>query len=86
VYCFEKNGVLQNQNDEKSVIRSIKKKDYLQLKEKKVISTGMIPKMDNAIRAIENSVSSVQIGNAEKLLELINEENYEGTRLQYSTN
>jgi hypothetical protein len=41
----------------------------------------MIPKMDNAFLALKKGVGSVQIGRSEKLLQLINKENYEGTRL-----
>ena len=52
VYSFEKNGVLSDINDEQSIIEKISPREYLQLKEKKVIVTSMIPKMDNAFEAI----------------------------------
>jgi acetylglutamate kinase len=81
VYCFEKNGVLQNVDDESSVIKTISNSDYINLKENFVINKGMIPKMDNAFLALKKGVGSVQIGKAEKLLLLVNKENYDGTRL-----
>ncbi len=81
VYCFEKNGVLQNVDDESSVIKSISNSDYIHLKENSVINTGMLPKMDNAFLALKKGVGSVQIGKAEKLLQLVKKDNYEGTRL-----
>jgi acetylglutamate kinase len=81
VYCFEKNGVLQNVDDESSVIKSISNSGYSNLKENSVINKGMIPKMDNAFHALKMGVGSVQIGKAEKLLQLVNKGNYEGTTL-----
>ncbi|PBQ32018.1 acetylglutamate kinase [Sphingobacteriaceae bacterium] len=81
IYCFEKNGVLQNITDEKSVIKEITHQNYLELKDKGIINAGMIPKMDNAFKALENGVNFVQIGKAEKLPNLMNKNDYEGTRL-----
>jgi acetylglutamate kinase len=81
VYCFEKNGVLQNIDDENSVIKTISNSDYINLKERSTINKGMIPKMDNAFLALKKGVGSVQIGRSDKLLQLVNKENYEGTRL-----
>lgn len=81
VYCFEKNGVLKNVEDENSLIKTISNTEYLNLKEELIINKGMIPKMDNAFNALKNGVSSIQIGNAGKLSKLVTEENYEGTRL-----
>jgi acetylglutamate kinase len=81
VYCFEKSGVLQNVDDESSVIKTISNSDFINLKENFVINKGMIPKMDNAFLALKKGVGSVQIGKAEKLLQLVNKENYDGTRL-----
>jgi len=81
IYCFEKNGVLENVSDEDSVIKEITNQKYLELKEKNSINAGMIPKMDNAFRALEQGVNFVQIGKADKLLNLLNKNDYEGSRL-----
>lgn len=67
VYCFEKQGVLQNRDDEDSVIPIITKAAYQTLKEKGVIQDGMLPKMDNAFYALDHSVSEVVIKNASNL-------------------
>jgi acetylglutamate kinase len=67
IYCFEKDGVL---NEKEKVIASINKNDYKHLKEKKIIKDGMIPKLDNAFDAINNGVKSVYIGHAFKLKQL----------------
>lgn len=81
IYCFDKNGLLKDINDEQSVIPEIKIKDYARLKELGVISKGMLPKIDNAIEALNYGVSSVTIGNADDIEELILPGNKNGTTL-----
>jgi acetylglutamate kinase len=68
VYCFEKNGVLRNVEDENSVITTITKTTYKDLVNEGVIYKGMIPKLDNAFAAIENGVKAVRIIHANSLL------------------
>lgn len=67
VYCFEKNGVLRDVNDEGSVIKTIDHGEYKKLKAEGVISDGMIPKLDNAFEAINNGLNEVCIGKADTL-------------------
>lgn len=67
-YCFEKEGVLGNIDNPKSLISSINKADFKRLKEQKIIADGMIPKLENSFRAIENGVSEVVILHAKNLL------------------
>ena len=64
IYCFEKNGVLRNPADENSVISKIWIQEYESLKEQKIISDGMIPKLDNAFDAMKKGVNKVIIGHA----------------------
>jgi len=71
IYCFEKNGVLQNADDEKTIIKKIDPKSYKDLKQKKIIFAGMIPKIDNAFAALNNGVNKVIIGKAEHIHKLI---------------
>ena len=71
VYCFEKKGVLQDTEDENSVIPEINTVSYRELKEKKIIHSGMLPKLDNAFAALESGVKKVIIGKAEELGQLI---------------
>ena len=72
VYCFEKNGVLKNADDPASVIPSISKKSYGNLKDEKIVFAGMIPKLDNAFAAIDRGVGRVVIGNADEITSIIN--------------
>jgi acetylglutamate kinase len=67
IYCFEKNGVLSNIDDEYSVIETITASEFDRLKEQGIINDGMIPKLQNAFDAINKGVKSVFIGNASNL-------------------
>ena len=68
VYCFEKQGVLSDPQNESSVIPLITKESYEVLKNKGVVKDGMIPKIDNAFKAMDNGVGEVIIKHAENLL------------------
>lgn len=71
IFCFEKKGVMENVNDEASVIHILNGRLYDQLKSKEKIFSGMIPKLDNAFQALHSGVKKVLIGKAEDLEELI---------------
>lgn len=71
IYCFEKSGVLQNAENENSIINTITPSFYKELKEKNIIHSGMIPKLDNAYMALNSGVKKVIIGKAEELEQLI---------------
>ena len=71
IYSFEKNGVLLDIENEDSVIPVITPAYYEELKEKKLIFAGMLPKLDNAFAALQNGVKQVIIGKAEQLDQLI---------------
>lgn len=60
-FCFEKEGVLENPEDDNSIISKINLNDYQKYKTKGIISDGMIPKMDNAFSALNNKVEQVYI-------------------------
>ena len=66
-YCFEKNGVLKDIDDENSIIQSINSKNYQVLIDQGVIVDGMLPKLVNCFYAIKNNVKKVCIGKSEML-------------------
>jgi acetylglutamate kinase len=68
LYCFEKAGVLENVEDENSVLPLITKKTYAELKAADKLFEGIIPKIDNAFNAINAGVKEVLIGDARDLL------------------
>jgi len=67
IYCFEKKGVLENVEDEQSVIPLITKAIYAQLLSDKKLFDGILPKIDNAFAAIGSGVKEVLIGDARDL-------------------
>ena len=67
MYCFEKKGVLYNPDDDDSVIEEITPEIYEKYKAEGIISGGMIPKLDNAFRALEAGVSKVVITEASQI-------------------
>lgn len=69
IYCFEKKGVLENVEDDNSVIRLITKDIYKDLLAQKKLFDGILPKIDNAFNAIDNGVQEVLIGDAKDLLQ-----------------
>ncbi|MFD1162614.1 MULTISPECIES: acetylglutamate kinase [Hwangdonia] len=69
-YCFEKNGVLQNVNDDDSVIENINSENYKTLINEGIIADGMLPKLNNCFHAIKHNVHKVCIGKPEMLFSL----------------
>ncbi|MCW9708887.1 acetylglutamate kinase [Fodinibius salsisoli] len=69
-YCFEKQGVLRDINDEESWIEEIDHDKYIQLKDEGIIHEGMIPKLDTAFEALQQGVHQVNIKHADNLLNL----------------
>ncbi|MBD2699345.1 acetylglutamate kinase [Spirosoma sp. BT702] len=67
VYCFEKKGVLKDHTDDNSVINELTPALYADYKAAGVINKGMIPKLDNAFKALDNGVSKVIICHADQL-------------------
>ena len=61
VFCFEKKGVLSNENDDDSVIPVITPELFQKYVEKGIIQGGMIPKLENSFSAIDAGVSQVVI-------------------------
>ena len=64
IYCFEKRGVLLNEDDEESIIPTLNLELYRQYKSDGIIFGGMIPKIDNAFQAIATGVKEVIITQA----------------------
>jgi acetylglutamate kinase len=63
-FCFEKKGVLMDANDDNSVIPLLNTQNYPELSAKGIFSEGMIPKLENAFRTVNQGVSKVIIGNS----------------------
>lgn len=61
IYSFEKKGVLANPDDDDSVIDVITHGDFEHYKADGTIAGGMIPKIENALSAVDAGVSRVII-------------------------
>ena len=79
IYCFEKNGVLTNVDEESSVITELNAQTYTQLKSNNKLFAGILPKIDNAFDTVNNGVNTVVIGNSNNLLQLVKGES--GTKI-----
>ena len=66
-FCFEKDGVLLDVNDDASVLEILTKTDYENYKSTGKIYAGMIPKIDNAYNALTGGVHEVFICHAKSL-------------------
>ena len=76
VFCFEKKGVLRDENDDDSVIPQITPVEFKQYVADGVIQGGMIPKLENSFEALNAGVTEVLI----TLASAINENS--GTRIK----
>lgn len=61
IYSFEKKGVLSNPEDDESVIPTITLQDFEQYVANGTVAGGMIPKLENALAAVDSGVSQVII-------------------------
>lgn len=68
IYCFEKDGVLYDKDDDSSVIPEIDKVGFAELKSEGIVADGMIPKLTNSFKAIDSGVARVVIKHARNLL------------------
>lgn len=68
IYCFEKDGVLYDKDDDSSVIPEIDKTRFAEHKAEGVVADGMIPKLTNSFKAIDSGVARVVIKHAGNLL------------------
>ena len=67
IYCFEKDGVLYDKDDDNSVIPEIDRERFAGLKAEGRVADGMIPKLANSFKAIDSGVARVIIKHARNL-------------------
>jgi acetylglutamate kinase len=67
VYCFEKKGVLRDENDDNTLISLINRNTFTKLVTEGIIQGGMIPKLENSFQAIEAGVKEVIITKADAI-------------------
>lgn len=67
IYCFEKEGVLYDKDDDRSVIPTITRETFGTLKAEGRVADGMLPKLSNSFDALEAGVGKVIIRHARNL-------------------
>lgn len=67
MFCFEKKGVLLDENNDNSVIPELSREEFQDYVEEGVIQGGMIPKLENAFQAIDAGVKEVIITKASEI-------------------
>jgi len=67
MYCFEKKGVLLNENDDDSVISILTPDLFKEYVLNGIIQGGMIPKLENSFDALDKGVKQVVITRADKI-------------------
>ncbi len=70
IYGFEKKGVLEDVANEASVIAHLNQENYIELKNKGLIHSGMLPKLDAAFTALKGGIGRVIIGDACEISQL----------------
>jgi acetylglutamate kinase len=80
LYCFDKDGILENVENPNSLVKNLNPTEYEQLRSDQKLNEGILPKLKNAFTAKENNVKKVVLLNEAKLQNQINHQN-EGTEI-----
>jgi acetylglutamate kinase len=80
--CFEKPGVLEDVNNDGSVIKKINLSKYQKLMEEKKIENGMIPKLKSAFSLINSAVNKVIICSASDAFDIAENLTTKGTIIE----
>jgi len=63
-FYFDKKGVLEDADNNDSLIPALGLDAFLTMKQAKTIHTGMLPKLDNGFLALKEGVAEVKLGNS----------------------
>ncbi len=67
LYCFEKKGILKSMEDENEIVTHINRSVYEQLLSDGTLTDGIIPKIHNALAAVDKGLHAVCIGHTNDL-------------------
>ena len=70
MFCFEKEGVLLDENNPDSVVPRLDPDLYARLKADGIVAGGMIPKLDNSFATLRGGVKEVVITKSDNLVDL----------------
>ncbi len=80
-YCFEQAGVLLDLNRPSSLIEVLDRRYYQDLLGRKIISAGMLPKLEECFRALEAGVQEIIVAEAGACLNQAEGKAFRGTRI-----
>ncbi|MDP2454662.1 MULTISPECIES: acetylglutamate kinase [unclassified Kaistella] len=80
LYCFDKDGILENVENPESIVKTLNPIRCEQLKFDNKLNKGILPKLENAFKAKENKVNKVVLLNETKFQNQIKFQN-EGTEI-----
>lgn len=80
LYCFDKDGILEDIENPDSLVNSLNSTKYELFRSANKLNKGILPKLENAFKAKENNVNKVVLLNKTKLQNQINHQN-EGTEI-----
>jgi len=69
VCCFELDGVLARKDDPESLFREVSEASFKSLVQEGIVEGGMIPKIENCIKALREGASEAVIKNAARISE-----------------
>ncbi len=81
LYCFDKDGILEDVQNPNSLVKTLNLTKYEQLFSENKLNEGILPKLKNAFLAKENKVNKVVLLNETKLQNQLNYQN-EGTEIE----
>lgn len=81
LYCFDKDGILEDVQNPNSLVKTLNLTKYEQLFSENKLNEGIIPKLKNAFLAKENNVNKVVLLHETKLQNQLNHHN-EGTEIE----
>jgi acetylglutamate kinase len=82
LFCFEKKGILENPEDDHSVLPALNREQYRRLQAETAVGGGILPKLDNAFAAAAAGVEMVVIGSAADLIANFAADSVCGTLIQ----
>ncbi|WP_080778800.1 acetylglutamate kinase [Chryseobacterium phocaeense] len=80
LYCFDKEGVLEDIDNPESLIKTISEEEFSNLKNEGKLHKGILPKLENAFSAVKNNVNKVFLIKETQLKNHI-ENHHEGTEI-----
>ena len=75
LYCFDKEGILENIENPDSVVKTLNPTKYEQLRSENKLHQGILPKLKDAFEAKENNVNKVVLLNENQLQNQIYHQN-----------